>query len=175
MKAQQLLDVQKRNLAKLEAELYDLTDFKKSDRYGHGGTPIVDNSVGRMRRRQMEKHDDQIRRKVKQVEEQKEKIRRTEGKIGFIESSIEKAQVFIDANPIHEGLFKLQAQGKVKQWTRKPHFFFVVKPQDEKYKDESFEKVALFTLNGRVCVNGRYRTNSHLEFEYCKQLISEIS
>ncbi len=175
MKAQQLLEVQKRNLAKLMAELNDLTDIRNCDRYGHGGTPIVDNSVGRMRRNQMEKDHERIRRKARQVDEQKEKIRRTEGKVDFIESSIEKAQVFIDANPIHEGLFKLQAEGKIKQWTRKPHLFFVVKPQDEKYKDEAFEKVALFTLNGRICVNGKYRARTQLEFEYCQQLISGIS
>jgi hypothetical protein len=160
-------------LLKQEAKLHDLNHefdalINSNPRIGHGGTPnITDNSKGRQMIRVCERLDERLRSKDKQIEEQKEKIQRTKNRILYAESKKEptkKAVKFLEKNEIHKGLLKLQEEGKLKQWERKPFLFFVV----------GLERVALLTVKGKVGVSAKYPYKTDEEKNICKSLIAEI-
>ena len=158
-------------LAKQEAKLIELNQefdelLGNNPRFGHGGTPdIVDNSKGRQMIRVCERLDERLRSKNNKIEEQKAKIERTKNRILYVESRKEptrKAVKFLQKNEIHGGLLRLQEAGKVKQWERKPFLFFIV----------GLDKVALFTLKGKIGVSAKYPYRNDEEKAICQKLIT---
>ena len=135
-----LLENQRAKLEELKEEFGAL--FDNAPWIGHGGTPIVDNSTGRMRRKQADKYNDRMRELSLKIEAQKVKIDKTLEKLLPV-SVTKKAEKFIKKNPINEALLTHQA---LKQWEKNPHIFFV----------KSLKKVALSTFDGVVCINARF-------------------
>lgn len=157
-----MLEKMKNKLAKMEEKKSSMINAHFAEIVPHGGTPFVlDNSKGRASKNRFDKSNDAIRNLSKQIEEQKEKISRMENKIAYRTTQTKQSKKFIEKNEISPILFKLQEDGKVKQWARNPQLFFVV----------GLEKVALMTLNGKVGINKKYSAKTKEDFDYCKKLI----
>lgn len=155
-----MLEKMQTKLKRLEEELEKL--FLDDPRNGHGGTPhITDNAKGRTMMRYCDKLDERRRSKLKQIEEQKEKIRKMENRIAYRSGPTKKSQKFIEKNPIHQGLFELEKQGLVKQWARNPMYFFIV----------GLERVALATFDGKIGRCARFPTKTAEETAKANELI----
>lgn len=155
-----LLTTQRENLVKLEKAANDL--FDNAPWVGHGGTPFVDNSTGRRRRVQADKHNDRIRSAMKAIENQKEKIERTINRQSYKAVPTKKSEQFIERNPISPVLLHLEKQGKVQQWAKNPQFFFV----------KSLKKVALISVGDRVGVAKRFCATTQEDMDFCKEMIA---
>lgn len=159
-----LLEKQEARLARLEAEFTGMFALENQPWHGHGGTPfITDNSKGRRNLRDREKFDEKARRYQRLIKEQKEKISRTIGRQQRQATPTKKSLAVVDKHGIHPGLFHLAQLGKVKQWGRNPHLFFVV----------GLPKVALMTHAGRIGINAKYGTRDEAHKEVCQRLIDE--
>ena len=156
-----LLEKMKAKLQLLESELNEL--FGSNPRNGHGGTPsIIDNAKGRQMMRVQERLNERIRSKIKQIDEQKQKIDRMEFRIERQGTQTKKSKKFIDKNPIHAGLFELEKQGLVKQWPRNPQYFFIV----------GLDRVALATFDGVIHRCQRFPTKNAEEKARAEELIN---
>ena len=154
-----LIEKMKAKLERLEKEYEAL--FIDDPRYGHGGTPFVNNSKGRAMKAYTERLDERRRNKIKQIEAQKEKIDRAEQRAYNKSLPTKKSAKFIDKNPIHPGLFELEKQGLVKQWARNPMYFFIV----------GLQKVALCTFEGKIARCARFPTKDDSERQKAEELI----
>jgi len=158
--SEELLAKQIEKLAELEAQFLAL--LGDNPRTGHGGTPFVDNSHGRMQRKRWDKYQDGLRSLNAKIEEQKEKIERTKSRDIFRSTVTKKSAKFTEKNPIHPYLLELAEQGKVKQWTRNPHIFFVAE----------LDKVALTTFGEKIGVNSRFPAKTAAEWAVCNELMA---
>lgn len=157
-----ILDLIKQQEAKL-SELQSTFDnlLSNNARTGHGGTPfITDNSKGRAQIKAWGRHEERLQSLNRQIDAQKGKIERTKKRLLPVESTKKSAQ-FTKKNPISNGLLLLAEAGKVTQWAKNPHIFFVV----------GLDKVALTTFDGKVGVNSRYPAKNAEEWAICKELI----
>ncbi|WP_162616821.1 hypothetical protein [Aggregatibacter kilianii] len=156
-----LLEKMRAKLQRLESELDAL--FASNPRNGHGGTPdITDNAKGRQMMRASEKLDERIRAKFAQIDEQKAKIEKMEARLARNNAQTKKSQKFLDKNPIHAGLFKLEEMGLVKQWAKNPQYFFIV----------GLDRVALATFNGEIHRCKRFPSKTTEETNRAEELIS---
>lgn len=164
---QTLLAKQEQKLAEMEQELNFL--FDNDLRKGHGGTPhILDNSKGRQMKRWADKYDERIRSKFKKIDEQKEKIEKTKYRISTAENKkvpTKRSMKFLKKNEIHPALLRLAEEGKLNQWERNPHLFFVA----------DLKKVALITVGGKVGINTKYPARSVDELKLCQELLRGVN
>lgn len=157
-----LLGKQIRALDKIEADIYDM--FATDPRNGHGGTPnIVDNSKGRRMIRVCERRNERIVRLYEKKKEQIEKIQRTLRRDSYRYTQTRKSEKFISKNEISPVLFEMEKDGICRQWRRNPQFFFM----------KDFDKVAIFTLNGKVGVNAKYKAKTQDDFNKIKEIIEQ--
>jgi len=155
-----LLQKQIDKLAEMEQQFLDL--LGENPLIGHGGTPFVDNAHGRMQRKRFDKYQDSLRSLNAKIEEQKEKIERTKSRNAFRSTVTKKSAKFTEKNPIHPYLLELAEQGKVKQWVRNPHIFFVA----------GLDKVALTTFGEKIGVNSRFPAKSAEDWAVCNELMA---
>lgn len=154
-----LIEKMKAKLERLEQEYQAL--FVDDPRYGHGGTPFINNSKGRAMKRITDKLDERRMNKWRQIKEQKEKIARAEDRAERASTQTKKSEKFIEKNPIHLGLFELEKQGLVKQWVKNPMYFFVV----------GLQRVALCTFDGKIALCSRFPPKNDLEKMKAEELI----
>lgn len=160
---EKLLKVQEANLEKLEKEIAD--HFRNYPGKGHGGSPIVDNSKGRARRRELDRYNDKIRSLNESIKEQKAKIGRTENRIDRQSSVTKQSEKFTEKNPISPLLEEMEKDGKVKRWARNPHIFFVT----------GLERVALTTVKGEILNVVKFPVKNKEERELCLKLIADYT
>jgi len=153
-------DAMKKKLLRLERELDETWDDRPWA--GHGGTPLVDNSVGRTRRNQLDRYEARLRRLTNEVEEQKAKIERAESRAEWKSVPTKQSGKFLEKNPIHPLLLQLERDGKVRQWPRNPQYFFIV----------GLRKVALCTFNGEIHPAARFPAKDKEEWDVVKGLIT---
>jgi len=161
-----ILDLIKQQEAKLSELLATFDNLLSNNaRTGHGGTPnITDNAKGRAQIKAWARHEERLQSLNRQIEAQKEKIERTKKRLLPVEST-KKSAKFTKKNPISNGLLALAEAGKVTQWAKNPHIFFVV----------GLGKVALTTFDGKAGVNSRYPAKTPAEWAICKELIKEAN
>ena len=156
-----LLDKMYARLERLEAAM--AATFEDDPRNGHMGTPFVDNSKGRQMRRVCARIEERRQSLDRQIKEQREKIERQKSREAYRSTQTKKSAEFIEKNPISPVLFRLQEMGKVKQWPRNPHLFFV----------NGLQKVALIAVGDKVGICKKYPAKTKAEFDLCQQLIAE--
>lgn len=157
-----LLEKQKATLVELEKRFGDM--ITEAPWVGHGGTPFVDNSTGRMRRKQCDKYQDSLKSMDAKIKEQKEKIDKTESRIAYRTTQTKKSVKFIEKNSISPVLIELEKQGKIKQWARNPEYFFV----------NGLERVALKKFEGRVGISARFPSKTQADYDFCLNLIRSV-
>lgn len=159
-----ILKAQHRKLEELKNQFGDL--LSDNPRNGHGGTPnITDNSKGRQMMRSQEKREERLRSLNRQIKEQEDKIGKTEWKIDRNSTVTKNSKKFTDKNPIHKGLVDLSLEGKLSQWERNPHVFFV----------KGLDKVALSTFDGKVGAMAKYKPKSKEDWVVVKKLIEQVN
>lgn len=150
-------------LSRLENELGVL--FDNSPTTGHGGTPfILDNSKGRAMKKAHDKHQESIRTKMRQIEEQKAKIERMEFRIYYRNTQTKKSQKYIEKNPIHPALIELSKTGEITQWKKNPHIFFI----------KELDKVAFSTQNGQIVITRRFPVKTEEEKKIALKIYEKL-
>ncbi len=157
-----LLEKQKAALVELEQRFTEM--FSEAPFIGHGGTPFVDNSTGRMRRKQCDKYQESLRSMNDKIKAQKEKIEKTESRIAYRTTQTKKSAKFLEKNGISPVLLELEKQGKIKQWARNPEYFFV----------NGLERVALKTFEGKVGISARFPSKTQADYDFCLNLIRSV-
>ena len=157
-----LLEKQKAKLVELENRFGNM--LAEAPWVGHGGTPFVENSTGKIRRRQHDKFKESLRSLNSKIALQKEKIEKTENRIAYRATQTKKSVKFIENNGINPILLELQAQGKIKQWPRNPEYFFV----------NGLERVALKTFEGKIGISARFPAKTQADYDFCLNLIRSV-
>jgi hypothetical protein len=158
-----MLEKMEAKLKRLIQEFYDLQNSNPA--IGHGGTPIVDNSKGKMLQRKRDKLEQRLKEQDDKIEKQKEKIERYKWRMLRNSTPTKKSEIFIKKNPIHPALLIYAEKGILKQWVKNPHFFFI----------NSLKRIALITVDGKVGVSARFRPSTEEDFKVAKALANEIN
>lgn len=139
--------------------------FENDPRKGHGGTPhILDNSKGIRMKKVCDKLDDRMRNLFKSRDEQIEKIEKTCYRIIYKKETLKKqtkqSVKFLEKQPIHEALFKMEKDGICSQWVRNPQYFFM----------KNYKRVALVTKQGKICISQKYSCEKK-DFEEIQKIV----
>ena len=161
-----LLEKQETKLTEMQSDMDDLAS--SAPFLGSMGTPFTDNSKGRQYKKRVERWDKRMWSINEKIKEQKEKIERTKSRIAWHEGrqGVTKFSAkYLEKNEIHAALISLEEKGKLSQWKRNPHVFFVV----------GLEKTALFTKDGKICASARFNVKSEDDLRAIKEMLKDVS
>lgn len=165
---EQLKNLLEKQESKLEEMISSMDNLASAAPFlGSMGTPFTDNAKGRKYKASVEKWDERMRSINEKIKAQKEKIEKTESRIAWHskrQGATKYSTEFLEKNDIHKSLISLCEKGKISQWKRNPHLFFVV----------GLEKTALFTKDGKICLSARFNAKSKEDLNLVRLILSDV-